>query len=258
MPEDHEVLFDLANHIATVTLNRPHKLNAMTPEMANEVNRYVQECNENSDVRVVIFTGSGEKAFCAGSDIKELDQYANAWSFRNRPDYCDAIRRLRKPTICAVNGYCLGGGLEVAMSCDLRIASEKAFFGAPEIKLGWIGGGGMSYFLTHSIGPSNAALMLYTGDLIDAQRALSWRLVTEVIASDKLLMRAREIADVIAERPPIAAQTAKQNLRAAYSMNREDAIQYERDLQTICFSTEDAAEGRQAFKEKRKPHFRGR
>jgi enoyl-CoA hydratase/carnithine racemase len=258
MPEDHEILFELTDHITTITLNRPQKLNAVTSEMAKQVNSYVQECNDNSNVRVVILTGAGDKAFCAGSDIKELDQYATPWHFRNRPDYCDAIRRLRKPTICAVNGYCLGGGLEMAMSCDLRIASEKAFFGAPEIKLGWVGGGGMSYFLAHSIGPSNAALMLYTGDAIDAQRALAWRLVTEVVAPDKLLTRAIEVASVIVQRPPIAAQTAKQNLRAAYSMTREDAIQYERDLQTICFSTEDAAEGRQAFKEKRKPDFRGR
>lgn len=258
MPEHDEILFDLTDHIATITLNRPQKLNAVTSEMARQVNTYALDCNEDSGVRVVILTGSGEKAFCAGSDIKELDDYANPWVFRNRPDYCDAIRRLRKPTICAVNGYCLGGGLETAMSCDIRIASEKAFFGAPEIKLGWIGGGGMSYFLAHAIGPSNAALMLYTGDTVDAQRALAWRLVSEVVAPDRLLTRSREIASTIAQRPPIAAQTAKQNLRAAYSMNREDAIQYERDLQTICFATEDAAEGRRAFKEKRRAHFQGR
>ena len=257
MPEHEEILFDLADHLATITLNRPQKLNAVTSEMAKQVNAYVLDCNDNPDVRVVILTGSGQKAFCAGSDIKELDHYANPWVFRNRPDYCDAIRRLRKPTICAVNGYCLGGGLEMAMSCDIRLASEKAFFGAPEIKLGWIGGGGMSYFLTHAIGPSNAALMLYTGDTIDAERALAWGLVSEVVAPDNLLTRAGKIASTIVQRPPIAAQTAKQNLRAAYSMNREDAIQYERDLQTICFATEDAAEGRQAFKEKRKPDFRG-
>ena len=257
MSEHKEILFDVSDYIALITLNRPHKLNAVTAEMAEQVNAYVLSCNDDANARVVILTGAGEKAFCAGSDIKELDRYANPWIFRNRPDYCDAIRRLRKPTICAINGYCLGGGLEMAMSCDIRIASGKAFFGAPEIKLGWIGGGGMSYFLAHAIGPSNAALMLYTGDTIDACQALEWRLVSEVVAPDKLLARAREIASTIALRPPIAAQTAKQNLRAAYSMNREDAIQYERDLQTICFATEDAAEGRQAFKEKRKADFRG-
>jgi enoyl-CoA hydratase/carnithine racemase len=257
MPKNDEILFEITDHIAAITLNRPQKLNAVTSEMAKQVTAYVLACNDDANVRVVILTGSGEKAFCAGSDIKELDHYANPWVFRNRPDYCDAIRRLRKPIICAVNGYCLGGGLEMAMSCDIRIASEKAFFGAPEIKLGWIGGGGMSYFLAHAVGPSNAAIMLYTGDTIDAQRALAWRLVSEVIAPDNLLVRAREIASTIVQRPPIAAQTAKQNLRAAYSMNREDAIQYERDLQTICFATEDATEGRQAFKEKRRPDFRG-
>ncbi|MBV9106312.1 MAG: enoyl-CoA hydratase/isomerase family protein [Verrucomicrobia bacterium] len=258
MPEDQEILFELTDHIATITLNRPQKLNAVTSEMASIVNTYALEYNEDTNVRVVVITGSGEKAFCAGSDINDLDHYADPWVFRNRPDYCDAIRRLRKPTICAVNGFCLGGGLELAMSCDIRIASGKAFFGAPEIKLGWVGGGGMSYFLAHAIGSSNAALMLYTGDMIDAQQALNWRLVSEVVAPDKLLARTKEIACTIVQRAPIAAQTAKQNLRAAYSMNREDAIQYERDLQTICFATEDAAEGRQAFKDKRKANFRGR
>ena len=117
----------------------------------------------------------------------------------------------------------------------MRIASENAIFGAPEIKLGWVGGGGMAFALAHSIGPSNAAMMLYTGDPVDAKKALSWGIISEVIAIEGLVSRACEIASVVAQRPPIAAQTAKINLRAAYSMTREDAVRYERDLQTICF-----------------------
>ena len=254
----HEVLFEQEGHVATILLNRPAKLNAVTPAMAARLIDLVARCNADPDVRAVILTGAGEKAFCAGSDIAELDDYASPWDFRNRPDYCDAIRQLGKPVICAINGYALGGGLETAMSCDIRLAAANARFGAPEIKLGWIGGGGMSYLLAHSIGPSNAALMLMTGDPIDAARALSWGLVSEVVEFSELRPRALALAQTIAMRAPIAAETAKTNLRAAYAVPLETAVQYERDLQTICFATEDAKEGRDAFKQKRVAHFNRR
>jgi enoyl-CoA hydratase/carnithine racemase len=254
----HEVLFEQDGHVATIVLNRPAKLNAVTPAMAARLIGLVARCNADPEVRVVILTGAGEKAFCAGSDIAELDDYSSPWDFRNRPDYCDAIRQLGKPVICAINGYALGGGLETAMSCDIRLAASHARFGAPEIKLGWIGGGGMSYLLAHSIGPSNAALMLMTGDPIDAARALSWGLVSEVIDVSELRPRALTLAQTIAARAPIAAETAKTNLRAAYAVPLETAVQYERDLQTICFATEDAKEGRDAFKQKRVARFNRR
>jgi len=253
-----DVLFSHEGHVATITLNRPHKLNAVTPEMSEAIIKAVDSFNRDDNVRCVVVTGAGEKAFCAGSDIRELDSYDTPWNFRNRPDYCDAIRRLRKPTIAAINGYALGGGLETSLSCDIRIASDKATFAAPEIKLGWIGGGGMATFLHQSIGPSNAALMLMTGDPIDAAKALAWGLVSDVVAQSELIPRVQSIAAVIASRAPIAAEHAKLNLRAAVSMVQEKAIEYERDLQTICFATDDAAEGRAAFKEKRAPRFRRR
>jgi enoyl-CoA hydratase len=253
-----EVLFDVEGAVGVITLNRPQKLNAVTPEMADAIVGAVRECNDSDKIRCVIVTGAGEKSFCAGSDIGELDGYETPWQFRNRPDYCDAIRRLLKPSVAAVNGYCFGGGLETAMSCDIRIASTNAQFAAPEIKLGWIGGGGMAMHLAHSIGMSNAALMVMTGDPIPAEKALAWGLVSDVVPRERLLARAREIADTIANRAPIAAETAKLNLKAAYTMPAEMAIEYERDLQTICFATEDAREGRAAFKEKRPPLFRRR
>ena len=234
------VLVEVADRIATITLNRPQKLNAMTPEMADAIGAAIEDCNRGDEVRCVIVTGAGEKAFCAGSDIGDLDSYETPWQFRNRRDYCDALRELLKPSICAVNGYAFGGGLEMAMSCDIRIASENARFAAPEIKLGWIGGGGMTMHLAHSIGMSNAALMIMTGDPIDAARALAWGLVSEVVPQGRLMVRAREVARTIASRAPIAAETAKLNLRAAHAMPPEKAIEYERDLQTICFATEDA------------------
>jgi enoyl-CoA hydratase/carnithine racemase len=224
-PKDaHEVLFEQDDHVATIVLNRPAKLNAVTPPMAARLIDLVARCNADSEVRVVILTGAGEKAFCA--DIAELDDYASPWDFRNRPDYCDATRRLGKPVICAINGYALGGG--------------------------------MSYRLAHSIGPSNAALMLMTGEPIDAARALSWGLVSEVVDLPGLLPRAQGLAQVIAARAPMAAETAKTNLRAAYAVPFETAVQYERDPQTICFATEDAKEGRDAFRQRRTAHFNRR
>ena len=253
-----DVLFGIDGPVATLMLNRPAKLNAVTPGMTDAVRRHADRVNADSQIRTVILAGAGERAFCAGSDVGELDAYSTAWDFRGRPDYCDAIRSIRKPVIAAVNGYAYGGGLELAMSADIRLASRTAMFAAPEIKLGWIGGGGVSAFLALSAGPSNAALMLYTGDPVDATTALSWGLVSQVLEPPELLPAARELAGRIAQRPPIAAQTAKLNLRAAYSMPLENAIQYERDLQTICFATEDAAEGRAAFTQKRPPRFHGR
>jgi enoyl-CoA hydratase/carnithine racemase len=253
-----DVKFEVDGAVAIITLNRPQKLNAVTPEMADAIVVAVTECNDSNTIRCVILTGAGERAFCAGSDIRELDTYETPWQFRNRPDYCDAFRALLKPSIAAVNGYAFGGGLETAMSCDIRIASDNAQFAAPEIKLGWIGGGGMAAHLAPSIGASNAALMIMTGDPISAEKAERWGLVSEVVPQADLLKRAREIADVIASRAPIAAETAKLNLKAAVSMPLEKAIEYERDLQTICFATADAQEGRAAFKEKRAPVFKRR
>lgn len=252
------ILVSRDGFVGTITINRPEKLNAMTPEMAAALVAAVSEFNADDDIRCVILTGAGERAFSAGSDIRTLDDYDTAWNFRNRPDYCDAIRALLKPSIAAVNGYAFGGGLETAMACDIRIAAENASFAAPEIKLGWIGGGGMAVNLAHAIGPSNAALMVMTGDPIDAATAERWGLVSRVVPQAALMTEAMKIAQAIAARAPIAAETAKLNLRAAWELSIANAIAYERDLQAICFATEDAKEGRAAFKEKRSPVFKRR
>jgi enoyl-CoA hydratase/carnithine racemase len=246
-----QITLDVTDGVATLVIARPEKLNSVTQEMADALVLAADWCSGSDEVRAVVLTGAGERAFSAGSDITSLDKYATPWDFRNRADYCDAIRSLRKPVIAAVNGYAFGGGLETALSCDIRLASSTATFAAPEVKLGWIGGGGMSTFLAQSVGPSNAALMLMTGDPIDAARALQWGLVSEVVAPDELLARARALAVTISSRPPIAVETAKANLRAAANLPEEQAIKYERDLQTICFATEDAHEGRRAFAERR-------
>ncbi|MFI7153750.1 enoyl-CoA hydratase/isomerase family protein [Nonomuraea sp. NPDC050022] len=253
-----DVLLDVAGPVAVITLNRPAKLNAITPEMAGALRACLDRVDADPAIRAAVLTGAGERSFCVGSDIRELDAYATPWEFRNRGDYGDAVRALRKPIVAAVNGYAYGGGLELAMACDIRLAATTATFAAPEIKLGWIGGSGQSALLAHSVGPGNAATMLLTGDPIDAARAKDWGLVTEVLPPDELLPAVRELAGKIAARPPIAAQTAKANLKAAYTMPLDQAIQYERDLQTVCMATADAAEGRAAFAARRAPVFEGR
>ncbi|GGD57594.1 enoyl-CoA hydratase/isomerase family protein [Croceicoccus mobilis] len=249
------LIFDVQDHVATITFNRAEKLNALTPAMAAALIEAVAECNVSNAVRCVVVTGAGEKAFSAGSDISTLDSYATPWDFRNRDDYCDALRACRKPVVAAINGYALGGGLETAMAADIRIASSNARFAAPEIKLGWIGGGGMAAGLSYCAGSSNAAMMVLTGDMIDAGLAREWGIVSEVHEPSALMPRAMEIAATIASRAPIAAETAKLNLRAAHTMPWDKAIEYERDLQAICFATEDAAEGRAAFAERRDAQF---
>ena len=241
--------------VALVTINRPEKLNAVTREMSAALEQFAAWANDADEVRAIVLTGAGDRAFCAGSDIRTLDDYATPWEFRNRRDYCDALRELRKPVIAAINGYALGGGLETALTCDIRIASANATFAAPEIKLGWIGGGGMTALLANSIGASNTALMTMTGDPVDAARALGWGLVSEVLEPDRLLPRALEIAATIASRAPIAAETAKANLTAAFNLPLAQAVAYERELQGITFATDDAAEGRAAFAEKRPATF---
>lgn len=257
-PTTGTVDFQRQGMTARITLNRPEKLNAISLEMARRLETIVAECNRDPDIRAVILTGAGTRAFCCGTDVKQLEQFTNAWDFRNREDYCLSVRRIVKPVVCAINGYALGGGLEMALSCDIRIASETARLGAPEIKLGWIGGGGMAAMLSKNAGMSNAALMLMTGDPVDAATARDWHLISEVVAPEALLSRAEELADTIAARAPIAAEHAKINLANAVNMPAVQATQYGLDLQAICFATEDAAEGRAAFAEKRQPVFHRR
>src|ERR1700722_15521158 len=166
-PVAGEVRLAVSGHVAVLTIDRPAKLNAFTPPMTQALAGHVTRLNDEPQVRAVVLTGTG-RAFCAGSDIAGLDDYATPWQFGNRPDYCNAIRALRKPGRAAANGAAPGGGRQLALGCHIRLPAEPATFAAPEIKLGWIGGGGMSALLAHSIGPGNAAVMLLTGGPIHA------------------------------------------------------------------------------------------
>lgn len=255
--DDGRIRFEQDGRVGVLTLDRPAKLNAATRSMSAELLDLIPRIDD-SDVRAVVVTGAGDRAFSVGSDVSELDRYDGPWDFRNRRDYCDALRGLRTPVIAAVNGYAYGGGLELALSCDIRLAAAHASFAAAEIKLGWIGGGGVTALLAASAAASDVAMMLLTGDPIDAAEALRIGLVSRVLPAEDLLPAATELAGRIAARPPIAAQAAKANLRAALSMGLEPAIQYERELQAVAMGTRDAAEGRAAFAERRTGNFEGR
>jgi enoyl-CoA hydratase/carnithine racemase len=256
--DDGRIRFDQDGQVGVLTLDRPAKLNAATRGMSTELLELIPRIDEDPSIRAVVLTGAGERSFSVGSDVGELDAYDGPWDFRNRRDYCDALRSLRTPVIAAINGYAYGGGLELALSCDIRLAASTASFAAAEIKLGWIGGGGVTALLAASVPASDVAMMLLTGDPIDAAEALRIGLISRALSADELLPAATELARRIAERPPIAAQAAKANLRAALSMGLEPAIQYERELQAVALGTRDAAEGRAAFAERRTGDFEGR
>jgi len=257
-----DVRLDRDGHIAHLVIDRPDKLNAMTVAMDRRMNDLVFEINNDPEIRVVVLRGAGDRAFSAGSDITDLDEYGDNWSYRNRfdnrTDYARAIWLLRKPAVAAVHGYCIGGGLEMASACDIRIASPDASFGAGEIRWGWHGGSGQTQLLTHLIGPGAASQILLTGERIDAAEAHRIGLVQEVVPFDGLVERATAIASSIAEKAPIATQRTKYMVRVAQNVGIDAALHVENDSFSYLMMTEDAAEGQAAFAAKRPPVFKGR
>lgn len=257
---DIEVTRD--GYVATITLNRPTKLNAMTGEMDERMNELAYEINNDDDIRSVVLTGSGGRAFSAGSDINDLDSYGSMWSYRNRfdarKDYARAVWLVRKPVVAAIDGYCIGGGLEMACSSDIRIASARSSFGAGEINWGWHGGSGQTQLLTHLIGAGYASRLLLTGERIDGAEALQIGLVQQIVEPEDVLSTATRLATKIASLSPIAVQRTKNMVRVAQNTALDTGLLLENDSFAACMSTEDAAEGRAAFAEKREPTFRGR
>jgi enoyl-CoA hydratase/carnithine racemase len=252
-----EFKFSVANKVATITLNRPDKLNTMTPDMGKALLELVPYINANDEIRVVILTGSGSKAFSAGSDVKVLDQYGSNWQLRNRVDYARGIWAIRKPVIAKIRGYCIGGGLEMALMSDIRYAADNAQFGAGEIKLGWHGGAGNTQLLPRVLSTGKALEMLLTGDLISAQKAEQYGLVDQLLSDAELDSAVEDLANRIAANAPIAAELAKHLVRVSQSTAVDIGLQYENDTFAYCFTTEDSNEGRRAFVEKRKPNFKG-
>lgn len=246
-------------HIATITINRPDKLNSMTREMANQLADVVNEVNRDSEIRVVLLKGEGERAFSTGSDIKQLDQYPTPWDFRNREnEYARSIKAIGKPVIAVVKGYALGGGLEMAVMADIRLGAERSQYAASEVNWGWIGGGGNSQLLPRLIGPSRASELLLTGEAVDAEEAYRIGLIDHLYPIDEIDQRALDLAEKIAEKAPIATQVIKHAVRMSMNTPLDVGMEYENELVHITFSTEDKLEGERAFKEKRKPNFKGR
>jgi enoyl-CoA hydratase len=261
MPASYEtLLIERRGRVAIITINRPEKRNALNIKTRQEGAAALDELRDDVEIGVVVFTGAGDKAFIAGADIAE---FANRTALTQRDVMLDrslfnAIDSFPKPVIAMVNGYCLGGGCELALACDLRIASETASFGQPEINLGIIPGGGGTQRLTRLIGEGKAMELILTGDIIDAKTAYTLGLVNMVVPAADLEAKTMETANRIAEKSPIALQMAKEAVKLASRSNLDEGLRREVDLFALCFSSEDKNEGVNAFLEKRKPEFKGR
>jgi enoyl-CoA hydratase len=246
--------------VAILTIDRPDKLNALSTEVHTEGVAALDDLRSDDTVRVLVITGAGERSFIAGADISEFEgktPVTQRDSFHERSLF-NSIDAFPKPVIAMVNGFCLGGGNELAMACDIRMASDTARFSQPEINLGIMCGGGGTQRLPRLIGEGRAMEMALTGDMIDAETAHRFGLVNHVFPSDQLLAATIKLAEKIAEKAPIALQLSKEAVKFASRSNLDEGLRREVDLFAICFSTEDKQEGVAAFLEKRKPVFKGR
>ncbi|NOR16435.1 crotonase [candidate division WOR-3 bacterium] len=243
--------------IGIVKINRPDVLNAVNVETILEIEKAVKEFNDNKDILVIIITGEG-KSFVSGSDISrlaEMDSLKAREYSQIGQRVLSYIENIEKPVIAAVNGYALGSGCELAMACDIRIASEKAKFGQPEVKLGLIPGHAGTQRLARLVGVGKAKEMIFTGDSIDAQEAMRIGLVNKVVASDKIIEEAKNIAHKIIDVGPTAVRLAKTVINRGIDANLTTASSYEMEAFSILFSTDEAKEGMKAFLEKRKPKW---
>ena len=254
------ILLETKDRISTLTINRPDKRNALNQATRDEIFQALDSLQGSTDSRVLIVTGAGDKAFIAGADISEfegrtsLSQREAMKSLR----VFDAIEDFPKPVIAMINGFCLGGGLELALACDLRFASDNAKLGQPEINLGIIPGGGGTQRLTRLIGEGKSMELILTGDLIEAAQAKELGLVNDVFIPNELRDRVRALAARIAEKSPIALRMAKEAVKTASRTTLREGLSRETDLFCLTFGSEDKEEGVRAFLEKRKPDFKGR
>ncbi|MBC2716465.1 MAG: enoyl-CoA hydratase/isomerase family protein [Desulfobacteraceae bacterium] len=256
----NNILFEINDNIATVTINRPKSLNALNTEVLNEIFQTVESVAANEEIRVLILTGSGEKAFVAGADITELAELNTLQAkffVANGHKTMAALQDLAIPVIAAVNGFALGGGLELALSCDFIYASENAKFGLPEITLGLIPGFGGTQRLSRIIGKNMAKEMIFTGKMISAQEASQMGFVNLVVPAEKLMESVTKTARAIASKGKVSLNMAKQTINQGLDVDLQTGCKTEIDAFALCVASEDAQEGTRAFLEKRKPDFRG-
>jgi enoyl-CoA hydratase len=254
------ILLETRDRISLLTINRPDKRNALNQPTRDEILDALDSLRGSPESRVLILTGAGDKAFIAGADIGEFEgrtALTQRTAMKARRIF-DAVEEFAKPVIAMINGFCLGGGMELALACDLRIASDTAKLGQPEINLGIIPGGGGTQRLTRLVGEGKAMELILTGDLIDAAQAKAIGLVNDVVPAAELQSRVAAVAARIAERSPVALQMAKEAVKSAARMNLREGLDRETDLFCLTFSSEDKEEGVRAFLEKRKPDFKGR
>lgn len=244
-----------------MTLDRPEAMNAIDPETEIELKDILARIDTDGAIRAVVLTGSGEKAFCSGADLKKTmaisETYA-AKAFGVGDDSFVSAFSIDKPIICAINGYALGGGLELALACDIRIAAAHARFGLPEVKVGTIPGAGGTQRLPRTIGASDAMLMLLTGDMIDAAEALRLGLISRIVPAGDLLQEAQALARRIAANAPLSVRAIKRLVTDGRAVPLNEAIRLERLVWGLLRDTEDRQEGRRAFQEKRAPNYVGR
>jgi enoyl-CoA hydratase len=260
MSEDDVMLQERRGPVAVLTLNRPEKRNALNGQLRCAFLGAMDAVARDREVRAVVITGAGGKSFVAGADVTEFEGRSPVDQYRvaKAPTLHEAIERLPKPVIAAVNGYCLGGGMELALACDVRIAAESATFGQPEINLAIIPGGGATQRLPRIVGLGAALKLILGGEHIDAAEALRIRLVDEVVPAGELLDRAIAFATRLAAKSPVAMAAAKEATRAALSLPLSEGLKLETALFQLCFSSDDKVEGIRAFLEKRAPTFTGR
>jgi enoyl-CoA hydratase len=254
------ILLEREGRVALLTVNRPDKLNALNEQVRDDTLAALAEIEHDEGVGVVVITGAGEKSFIAGADIGE---FAGRTPFDQRhamrsPRVFDIMAAFPKPVIAMVNGFCLGGGCELALSCDLIVASEKARFGQPEINLGLIPGGGGTQRLPRRVGIGHAMRLILSGDMIGAAEAKEIGLADLVVPHEELRAKTMELAQKMAGKSPLTLKVAKEAVRASQRLSIEDGIAYERDLFCLCFSTADKEEGVKAFLEKRPANWTGR
>ncbi len=252
--EENKVLLEKQGHIAVVSINRPKALNALNSEVLVALDEVIGQVEADEDIYVVILTGSGEKSFVAGADIAEMKDMTpmQARRFSNLGNRIfRRLEQLEKPVIAAVNGFALGGGCELALACDIRIASEKARFGQPEVGLGITPGFGGTQRLARTVGIAKAKEMLYTGRPVKADEALAIGLANKVVAPEELMNEAQAMAAAIAANAPVAVRLCKAAVNRGMQVDLDTALALEAEVFAECFATEDQTEGMTAFVEKR-------